>query len=293
MRTKHNDITIKLGNAKLNIVFARPAVVVGPPDNKSLFHSHPHFELYIIEYGSGHIALPDLKPIKLSRNTAILVPPGMLHERYHLPDTTSRLMVVNFDYSKINPKISDTINEYMDYFFKDTQNVLVLKDKYFSHFINNIVSQYEAEPTLANLLISNIFEGLFLHILRICHRQNTEAEPVWIYEYKSAAIKNKVTIAKEIDDYISHPDCSLQSLAAHLDMSVRNTQRIIKNIYGCNYSEVLAERRLKLALEYMKEKKYSMNDISQMVGYNQYASFRKAFILKYGVSPQTYSKKYL
>ena len=295
MRIKHNDTTITFGNVKINIVFGRPKIVTSPPYDgppKYAFQSHPHFELYITEYGNGHIALPDSKPIKFSRNTAILVPPSMLHARYQTPDTTSKQIVINFDYSKINPKSHDVLNDYMNTFFNKFGSVLLLKDKFFGQFTKNIESQYEDEPVLANLLISNIFEGFFLHILRTLNKTNTENELSSIYKYKSSEIKNEVTLAKDIDDFMGLPGCTLSGLAAHLDMSTRNTQRIIKNIYGGSYSEIMAERRLELAVEYMKNNRYSLIEISQMVGYNQYASFRKAFISKYGISPQNYRKKY-
>jgi AraC-like DNA-binding protein len=74
-------------------------------------------------------------------------------------------------------------------------------------------------------------------------------------------------------------------------MSPRNTQKILKKLYGVTFSEKIAEIKLNIATQKMIDTDLPLSEISKIAGYNQYPTFRRAFIKEYGVSPSEYREK--
>ena len=52
--------------------------------------------------------------------------------------------------------------------------------------------------------------------------------------------------------------------------------------------EVVRTVRLKQAAELLKTKKYSIQEVSELVGYNDVPTFRKHFIALYGTTPSSF-----
>jgi transcriptional regulator GlxA family with amidase domain len=60
-----------------------------------------------------------------------------------------------------------------------------------------------------------------------------------------------------------------------------------------NYTiiELIRGVRLKRAAELLRTKRYSIQEISEMVGYNDAPTFRKHFVEFYGTTPSTFLNK--
>ena len=112
-----------------------------------------------------------------------------------------------------------------------------------------------------------------------------------IYSYMSTAITNEVILSKTVENYLKEPGCNLSGLSEKLNMCPRNTQKTVKRIFGKNFSEKLREIRLNNALLYLCDDTLTLAEIARLTNYNQYASFRKAFIVEYGISPSEYREK--
>jgi transcriptional regulator GlxA family with amidase domain len=60
-----------------------------------------------------------------------------------------------------------------------------------------------------------------------------------------------------------------------------------------NYTiiELIRGVRLKRAAELLRTRKYSIQEVSEMVGYNDAPTFRKHFVEFYGTTPSTFANK--
>ena len=100
---------------------------------------------------------------------------------------------------------------------------------------------------------------------------------------------------RQIFDYVEknlqNPDFSVKRLAEMLNMSQPTLYRRVKMLTNYTIIELIRGVRLKRAAELLKTKKYSIQEVSEMVGYNDAPTFRKHFVDFYGTTPSTFASK--
>ena len=65
-------------------------------------------------------------------------------------------------------------------------------------------------------------------------------------------------------------------VAGSLNMSLRSLQRKLSD-ENVSYKELLESTRMTLALEYIKLPKYSINEITYLLGFSEQSNFSRAF----------------
>lgn len=87
---------------------------------------------------------------------------------------------------------------------------------------------------------------------------------------------------------IKNPDFNVKELAGMMFMSQPTLYRKVKQITGYTVIEVVRGVRLKQAAELLKTRKYSVQEVSELVGYNDVPTFRRHFIALYGTTPSSF-----
>ena len=87
---------------------------------------------------------------------------------------------------------------------------------------------------------------------------------------------------------LQNPEFNVKSLADMLFMSQPTLYRKVKQISGFPIIELVRGVRLKEAAELLKTKQYGIQEVSEMVGYNDVPTFRKHFVSLYGTTPSTF-----
>lgn len=90
---------------------------------------------------------------------------------------------------------------------------------------------------------------------------------------------------------LQNPNFSVKWLAEKLNMSQATLYRRIKQSTDFSLVELIRGVRLKRAAELLKTKKYSVQEVAEMVGYNDIPTFRKHFVDFYGTTPSTFNNK--
>ena len=83
-----------------------------------------------------------------------------------------------------------------------------------------------------------------------------------------------------IHEYIEqnyHRPLRLADLASALHLSERQTQRIVRRLFGVSFSSLLASHRASVA-ERLATTDMSWAEIAEYVGYETYSGFRRAFL---------------
>jgi len=86
-----------------------------------------------------------------------------------------------------------------------------------------------------------------------------------------------------------NPDFNAKALSEALNMSQPTLYRKIKLFTGMSIIEVIRSVRMSKAASFIMERKYSVQEVCEMVGYNDMNTFRKFFVKQFGVSPSKYS----
>ena len=85
-------------------------------------------------------------------------------------------------------------------------------------------------------------------------------------------------------------DISLTSLSAKYNISMGHLSKMIKESLSVNFSDYIASLRIQRAKELLRDDRLSIQEIAEIVGYNDYFYFTKVFKRVEGISPSKYRK---
>jgi transcriptional regulator GlxA family with amidase domain len=94
-----------------------------------------------------------------------------------------------------------------------------------------------------------------------------------------------------VEKNLQNPDFNVKRLAEMLNMSQPTLYRRVKMLTNYTIIELIRGVRLKRAAELLRTRKYSIQEVSEMVGYNDAPTFRKHFVEFYGTTPSTFANK--
>ena len=92
-----------------------------------------------------------------------------------------------------------------------------------------------------------------------------------------------------VETNLTNPDFSAKSLASLLNLSQPTLYRKMKQQSNLSIIEVIRSIRISKAASLIMQKKYSVQEVAEMVGYNDINTFRKHFTNQFGVSPSRYN----
>ena len=98
-------------------------------------------------------------------------------------------------------------------------------------------------------------------------------------------------IFDHVEKNLQNPDFNVKRLAEMLNMSQPTLYRRVKMLTNYTIIELIRGVRMKHAAELLRTKKYSIQEVSEMVGYNDAPTFRKHFVDFYGSTPSTFASK--
>ena len=137
------------------------------------------------------------------------------------------------------------------------------------------------------LLESTAFRMLILEILQY---KDDMAKP----ENRSMLQKLEINSVKEAAHIIHNEILSFKTipeLAKKVGLSVHKLQNGFKELYGKSVNGYVADRRLGMAAELLKNSGLTISEIVYMVGLSSKSYFSKIFKDKYGLSPSESRKK--
>ena len=98
------------------------------------------------------------------------------------------------------------------------------------------------------------------------------------------------SVVADIRDHYME-DISLTSLAAKYNVSMGSLSKMIKDHLQLNFSDYIASLRIQRAKELLSDETLSIQEIAEIVGYNDYFYFTKVFKKIEGISPSKYRKE--
>lgn len=125
---------------------------------------------------------------------------------------------------------------------------------------------------------------LFSDSLSACENENLCAKRKPVDEEK--AFINKVTQTLRT---FSFQDISLEALASRLHMSPRSLRRRL-HAQNVSYKSLLELEQKRLAIKYLENHRYTLDQIAHELGYLNASSFSRAFKRWFGLAPIYYQK---
>ena len=116
----------------------------------------------------------------------------------------------------------------------------------------------------------------------------TEAESKPI-EAESNNEKQLAKIAKLIEENISDPDLNVNMLCEKSSVAQKQLYRLIKKYMGTSPLDYIRQVRLQKAAMLLSQQRFTVSEISYMVGFKTPSYFAKCFQAHYGVKPSQYT----
>lgn len=116
-------------------------------------------------------------------------------------------------------------------------------------------------------------------------QQITEVKPI---EAKSVIEKQLAKISKTIEENISDPDLNVNLLCDKCGIPNKQLYRLIKKYMGIGPLDYIRQVRLQKAAMLLRQHRFTVAEVSYMVGFKTPSYFAKCFQAQYGVKPSEY-----
>ncbi len=247
---------------------------------QTIYHKHPNnYELQYVLNGSAVHELSNGKQFTLKKGYFLLMPPDTKHKiNLESPDFSK----VSFSFS-LTPKIIPQTNIY-EIAEKAAKNITVYKaPKIMRVLAQNLVDCYVKKvPDYKNLVLFNIL-SLVVHIFGLIVENN---EIQIKKSYNDQRINDAI---KYIEENIN-ASTTVEEVARHVHLSTKQLTRIFTNALNISPGDYIKNQRGKLIRNYLINLDYSLEDIAEILGYNDTTSLIKFFKRIEGVTPYHYRK---
>lgn len=248
-------------------------------------HSHGRgcYEIHYNVSGSGTV-IADGKSYRLRENTLYTTGPGVIHEQIsdHGNPITEYCI-----YLRVFPESWEGIrkNSFLLPFSKqpfwlgdDTQNLLPL--------FHTIFQELERKrPGYQSLL-----EALFKQLVIFIARDYLEADAYRPMPETSESDRNFL-LAVERAFLNEYRTLTLEQLAGQINLSARQTERLLKQYYNSTFIRKRTEARVGAACVLLKSTELPVGEIAEMVGYSSSEHFSHAFKTCMGISAREFRKQ--
>ncbi len=256
------------------------------------WHDSEYFDAYYVYQGSPLVHFQNHN-VQLQPGDVLLIASNVIHgeDLYHdndilqstairastFQDTCMKTVAENpFLYSFFQQALSGTAgNEYLLF---HTADDMVLRELFY-HLYEECNHSATYQRSLTNALMNLIFALLLRN-----HSQHMVLPPDsgfhWQQKYG------------HIFSYMEqhYNTVTLEELAQRYHYSTRQLIRIFENCTGSTFTRLIRQRKLQKACDYLQGTEYSMERISELIGYDNPASFYRAFKSQYQVTPMQWRK---
>ncbi len=146
----------------------------------------------------------------------------------------------------------------------------------------------EHNEICAGLEIQNLFENLFLHMIRFSNRFQKSSAYTESYD-----VNNNLNRAMHYINTNLHHNFKLSEMSDSLHVSENYLYKIFKSQTGKSPTEFISELRMDMAKAALSNFDLSVKAIASHLGYPDVPRFSNTFKKYYGISPRDYRKNLL
>lgn len=233
-------------------------------------HIHEDIELVYVKKGVG-VACCDGKKYVLSDNSFFLVFPNQVHHYSQCEGGEYIVLII---------KPSELLG-YNNIFEKGVPACALWSfekenDENAPYLIEIAVKEFEQEgqSTIIKAYLTALFGKLFKHY-NVDKSRVTNDTVLRVLQYCSENYKYNITV---------------NTVANNLNISRSSVSHIFSSRLSMNFCDYINSLRLTDAVNMLKNKNYSITEISYMCGFSTIRTFNRAFSKRYGISPSFYRK---
>ena len=256
-------------------------------------HHHLNCELYFINCGQCTIRCGG-QDYTCSQSDILLINSGIEHTLLNRSEDAV-LYSLRFSFYPAD-KQGSTL--YSRLFTRLSTPVLLPEQETLIFPLNRLRQELALQQPLCNATISALLQLFYTQLLRtLLNISVPTLQPPFAIDLpqkQGIPPHNEVPQAlymDRLDYYFSNfplQTASLPHLATYLNLSTRQTQRMLKTYYGVAFQERLIQAKLQKSQFLMATTNLSLEEIAEQAGYGSYPAFFKAFTARTGQPPSQY-----
>ena len=210
---------------------------------------------------------------KLKQNDILFYAPNQYHNQYTDEKKPSSYLTISFDMTLDDHSL--------------LSNKVFSCDKNLYAVIHNIIYELNSDNLYKNELIMCYLKQIILKIL------SSNINKSFIKPTNTTQQIYDNEILKEILDFIDsniYTNLTINEICNKFNISSSKLHLLFKNNMSTTAKAYINNLKLKQSKDLIKEYKYSIGEISEMMGFNSIHYFSNSFKKKYGVSPSEYLK---
>lgn len=251
----------------------------------SPMHEHAAFEIHTLMLGAAEIET-EKETILLEENDTVLIPPEMFH-RFKNQEKGS--VVVSFTFF-VDKKRKSQNFEFIENSLKNLKNpILFLKNQQIKESLGKIVSNIYSRQPFSTDCIRAQFVLLFAEVFSELINKESSSEAHGNEETENDA---RVFMIEEYFNEFYMEQVSLKKLSKLLNLSERQTDRMIKKAFGVGFRQQLCKIRMMNAKKLLTDSNMEVAKIAEVCGYGSYNGFYLAFKEKTKMTPVQYREAF-
>ncbi len=250
-------------------------------------HGENVYELHYVEQGEGTVFL-NKREYRVKPGDLYITGPGVLHEQ--IPSKESPLVEFGI-YLQLQ---KDTTGGELLQGLSDHALWHGPGRKTLGRLIEEILSEQTGNQPGTGEKMQYLLAEFLIECIRsaMATKEEELVLPKPQEQFGAHAIQeeNALLVADEIFLY-EYRDITLEEMAKRMGFSVRQTQRLLQKMYGKSFTQKKLEARMSAAVTLLQNSRYSITEISEMLGYASMEHFSYAFSKYYGYVPSSLRKK--
>jgi len=172
--------------------------------------------------------------------------------------------------------------------------------KFYEYYYKNIINLFLQNTSIINALSGEQYQGLltafvdfdktFDNIDEVTKYLSCILEVLKSDECPVSRKKPNLLVEKMLDIVNKEfdRDIGLTELADRLSVSETYLSKVFKESMNVNFKEYLTELKITKARELLAQNRYTVKEISEMLGYNSPKNFTRVFKKQEGITPAEY-----
>ena len=242
---------------------------------------HDYYELTFVDRGTLETTIEDQTYV-IQEKELIIYGPGQFHTQ-HIPEGNScSYVTVVFSMVNISPDATDEENKLL-------LNKVFSYDKKIYSLLKDFVQESSVQIPYLNSLMTCLLQEIIIRLLRSKFITHREERPVSLsrQHYQDELLERILTY---IDQSICEP-LTIAEVCQKFSISRSSLQLLFKENLDQTPKKYISDLKLEKSCQLIREQKYSISEISLLLGFNSIHYFSRAFTNKYNMAPSEYSKQ--
>ncbi|MGI2298111.1 helix-turn-helix domain-containing protein [Paenibacillus sp. GXUN7292] len=254
-------------------------------------HTHPAYELQFITRGSGLCTIGS-QTLPIAAGDAILIAPHVYHKFNGCEDLARSYMQFTYSIRKSSDDLfpEAEANDFSQA-LSSVQTVVLIQQATSIFRLKDLISNELHEHSFGSYVkVQGLFMQLFAELLRAMYKTSfLQQQPRFPLRTKD---DSRTQIIDLFFEKIIEQPLNIEQLAEELHLSVKQTYRVIQQLYGKSFKQIVKESQIERAKELLVSGPLTLRQISDLLGYAEPGHFSRQFTATTGLTPNEFRLRY-